>query len=74
MPRSRRTAHPRQIQFKIEASRSDLKVGDRVTPETIVGVDWDTGKCVAAALHGEVVGVTFLGGEHAFLVFIRPDF
>jgi hypothetical protein len=50
-----------------------LKVGDRVTPETLVGTDWETGKSVAAGVHGEVVGVNFLGGEHAFLVFIRPD-
>jgi hypothetical protein len=50
-----------------------LKVGDRVTPETIVGIDFDTGKSAAAGVHGEVVGVEFLGGEHALRVFIHPN-
>jgi hypothetical protein len=55
-------------------------VGNKYVVDTLkggrignVGIDFRNGKSVAAGVHGAVVGVDFLGGEHALLVSIRPD-
>ena len=62
---------PRYIRFKIAASVCDLKVGDQVSPETRVGVDYESGATVTAGCRGRVVAVTFSGGEHALIVVIE---
>ncbi len=62
---------PRHVRFKIAASWCDLRVGDQVAPETRVGVDYDSGDVVTAGCHGQVVAVTFSGGEHALIVIIE---
>jgi hypothetical protein len=49
-----------------------LRVGDAVTPETVVGTDVGTGETVTAGCRGEVIGVNFSGGEHALMVTIQP--
>ena len=60
----------RHIRFKIAASRCDLRIGDRVAPETRVGVDYESGEVVTAGCHGRVEAVTFSGGEHSLTVVI----
>ena len=62
---------PRYIRFKIAASVCDLRIGDQVSPETRVGVDYESGEAVTARCHGRVVAVTFSGGEHALIVVIE---
>jgi hypothetical protein len=59
------------IRFKIAASVCDLRIGDQVSPETRVGVDYESGEVVSAGCHGRVVAVTFSGGEHALIVIIE---
>ncbi|MBC8446953.1 MAG: YibE/F family protein [Chloroflexi bacterium] len=63
---------PDPILFKIGASRCDLRVGDRVTPETTVGEDFETGETVKAGCHGRVEGISFIADDHALVVVIRP--
>ena len=58
--------------FKIDASRCDLRIGDRVTPETKVGEDFETGETVKAGCHGEVEGINFIADDHALVIGIRP--
>ena len=70
-PRARQYRQP--VYLKIEASRCTVRVGDRVAPETKIGVDYETDRIVTAGCHGEVVAVTFSGGEHALTVAIRAD-
>ncbi len=48
----------------------DLRVGDQVSPETRVGVDYESGEVVTAGCHGRVEAVTFSGGEHSLTVAI----
>jgi hypothetical protein len=60
------------ILFKIDASRCDLRVGDRVTPETTVGEDFETGEIVKAGRHGQVEAISFSGDDHALIVVISP--
>ena len=62
---------PRYMRFKIAASVCDLRIGDQVSPETRVGVDYDSGEVVTAGCRGRVVAVTFSGGEHALTVVIE---
>jgi hypothetical protein len=70
MEQSLNSSHPRYIRFKIAASVCDLKVGDQVSPETGVGVDYESGEVVTAGCHGRVEAVTAGGGEHALTVVI----
>ncbi len=62
---------PRCIRFKIEASLCNLRIGDEVSPQTVVGIDNESGETVTAGCHGRVVAVTFSGGEHALIVVIE---
>ena len=71
MKQKPRTRSPKPVQFKIEASRCSLRVGDSVTPDTVIGTDAETGKTVTVGCHGKVMGVHFSGGEHALIVTIH---
>ena len=68
---SSRLSRSHTIRYKIEASRCDLRVGDRVAPGTVIGNDHDTGRPITAEYHGEVEAVGFSGGEHSLIVMIR---
>jgi hypothetical protein len=59
-------------QFKVEASRCNLCVGDLVSPDTVIGTDIETGETVITGCRGQVVAVNFSGGEHALMVIIQP--
>ena len=63
---------PVPIQIAVDASRCLVRIGDRVIPETVLGVGPETGEILAAGCHGEVVAMRFIGGERAFIVVIRP--
>jgi hypothetical protein len=62
---------PNRILFKIEASRCALRVDDRVTPETTIGEDFETGETLQAGCHGYVEAIHFDASDHAFFVVIR---
>jgi beta-lactam-binding protein with PASTA domain len=57
--------------FKIDASLCNLRVGDTVEPETVIGMDFETGQKVKAGRHGRVEAVSFSGGEHALTIVIQ---
>ena len=57
--------------FKIDASLCNLRVGDTVEPETVIGMDSETGEMVKAGRHGRVEAVSFSGGGHALTIVIR---
>lgn len=67
------SSHPRFVRFRIEASRCGLRVGDAVSPETVLGVDAEDGKTVTAGCHGVVEAVDFMGGEHVLYMIIRTN-
>jgi hypothetical protein len=72
MKRKHRTQSPKPVQFKIDATQCNLRIGDAVTPDTVVGTDVETGETVSAGCRGEVIGINFSGGEHALIVTIQP--
>jgi hypothetical protein len=59
--------------FKIKASRCALQVGDRLTAETFLGDDADTGEPVRAGSAGQVRAVSFSGAEYALLVLVEVE-
>jgi hypothetical protein len=59
--------------FKIDASRSSLRVGDLVTPDTVIGEDWATADLVKAGVEGTVEAISFSGVDHALLILVRPN-
>jgi high-affinity nickel permease len=61
----------RQIEFKIDASRCWLRVGDPVTPDTVIGIDATTRKVIKAGQYGRVTGILFSGGEHTLTILIQ---
>lgn|GEM_PF-3711732 len=61
----------REIEFKIDASRCWLRVGDPVTPDTVIGTDATTKKVIKAGQYGWVTGIFFSGGEHTLTIFIQ---
>ena len=56
--------------FIIEASQCELRLGDHVMPETIIGRDIKTGEIVKASCHGQVKAITFDAANHSLLVLI----
>ena len=72
MNQNLRPRSPKPVQFKIEANKCSLRVGDSVTPDTVVGTAVETGETVIAGCHGKVIGVHFSGGEHALIVTVHP--
>ena len=64
---------PKLMFYKIGASRSNVQVGDDITPHTILGEDYVTGEPVEVDLYGTVMAVNFDGGEHSLTVAIKPD-
>jgi hypothetical protein len=61
------------VAFKIEASRCRVRIGDRVSPGTVVGEDYETGETVMAGVEGRVKAVDFIPQDHAFVVEIQPS-
>ncbi len=49
----------------------NLRIGNQVSPQTVVGIDHGSGEMVTAGCRGRVVAVTFSGGEHALFVVIE---
>lgn len=60
------------VVFKVDASRINVKVGDEVLPETVIGEDVESGEEILAGIHGIVDAVQFSGSEHAMMVVVRP--
>jgi len=59
------------ILFKIDASQCDLRIGDRITPGTVIGRDWETGELLETDSEGEVTGVSFSGADHALIILVK---
>ena len=57
--------------FEIEASECDLQIGLSVTPETIIGRDFETGKMIEAGCHGRVASINFNASNHTLIVIIE---
>jgi hypothetical protein len=63
----------RQFMFIIEASQCELRLGDHVTPETVIGKGIKTGEVMMAGCHGQVKAITFDPFNHALLVVIATN-
>ncbi|HAF62485.1 MAG TPA: hypothetical protein DCK95_09185 [Anaerolineaceae bacterium] len=61
------------VVYKIEASRTGVKIGDSVQPGVFIGDDYQTGKEVNAEMHGTVQSMQFNGSEHSMEVVIKYD-
>ncbi|OGO04730.1 MAG: hypothetical protein A2Y73_07105 [Chloroflexi bacterium RBG_13_56_8] len=60
--------------FRVDASRCDLRVGDSVTPDTMIGRDLASGQEVKAGCRGKVLTITFDGADKALLIAIGLPF
>lgn len=61
----------RQIEFKIDASRYWLHMGDTVTPDMVIGMDATTKEVIKAGRYGWVTDIFFSGGEHTLTILIQ---
>jgi hypothetical protein len=59
--------------FEIEASECDLQIGSRVTPETIIGRDFETGEMMAAGCRGRVASINFNATDHTLIVVVTLE-
>jgi uncharacterized membrane protein len=59
--------------FKVKAQLFLLQVGDRVTPDTVVGQDVQLGAPVRAGRFGQVRFIGFAGDDQTLIVAIQPD-
>lgn len=59
--------------FKVDASKCELNVGDKVIPGLTIGEDYETGEEITSETNGKVEGVHFSGADHALIVLIRYD-
>jgi hypothetical protein len=57
--------------FEIDATECHLQIGDLVTPETIVGRNFETGETVMAGCYGRVESINFNAANHTLLVLIQ---
>ena len=64
---------PFAIPFEIDASCYSVRIGDRVSPKTIIGEDFATGDVVQAGCYGQVTGVAYSGGSPILTIFVQPD-
>lgn len=72
MKKSGQTCSLKPVQFRVDASKCGLCIGDAVTPDTVVGADIENGEAVKAGCHGKIMDIRFSGGEHALTVIIQP--
>ncbi|MCX7840415.1 MAG: hypothetical protein N2559_13330 [Anaerolineae bacterium] len=61
------------IPFEIDANRYNVRIGDWVSPQTIIGADFATGAAIRAGCYGQVIGVAYSGGSPILTIFVRPD-
>ena len=59
--------------FLLEASRLQVKIGQEVLTDTILGEDFESGEQVVANVDGVVESVSMMGAEHAIYVVIKVD-
>lgn len=62
--------HPSFEKFEIEGNWCQLKPGDDVVPQTVVGRDYDSGEVVRAGFHGYVAASYFNPMNHSLIVII----
>ena len=60
-------------QYEVRASVFQLKEGDRVGPETEIGIDHETGIPVTAGSSGTVANVGFNSMNHSLMVTVEED-
>jgi hypothetical protein len=65
------SANPVFRKFEIDAVECHLQIGEQVTPETEVGVDFETGEMIKAGCCGRVAAINFNASNHTLLVFIQ---
>jgi hypothetical protein len=56
--------------FEIEACYCDLRLNDRVMPETVIGNNYRTGKSVRAGIYGYVYRMYFNPSHHSLMVML----
>lgn len=56
--------------FEIDATECHLHIHQRVTPETVIGRDFQSGDTVRAECKGQVVSINFNAANHTLLVLI----
>jgi hypothetical protein len=59
--------------FEIDATECYLQIDDRVTPETVIGKDFEIEKIVTAGCHGRVVAINFNASNHTLIILIQED-
>jgi hypothetical protein len=64
---------PFAIPFEIDANCHSVRIGDRVSPQTVIGEDFETGDVIQAGCYGQVTGMAYSGGSPVLTIFVQPD-
>jgi hypothetical protein len=67
---NRHLTEPILKHFEVDASHCDLLIGDRVTPETVVGRDYKTDEMIQAGVYGQVAVISFNSTHHSLSITI----
>ena len=67
------SAQPIFRKFEIDATECHLQISDRVTPETVIGKDFETEEMVTASCHGRVAAISFNASNHTLIILIQED-
>lgn len=59
--------------FEINATECHLQIGDRVTPETVIGKDFESKEILTAGCHGRVVAISFNASNHTLIILIQEN-
>lgn len=59
--------------YKIGASHCELRIGDLVTPGTLMGEHYETGARLESEVYGQVEGIYFSGADHALVILVRVE-
>jgi hypothetical protein len=59
--------------FTLHAHACDVQLGDRVLPETPMGLDFVTGQPVTANCYGAVDSIRFGGEDYPLVVVVTPE-
>jgi hypothetical protein len=61
------------VPLDIDSNSCNIRLGDFVTPRTVIGSDSASGDLVQAGCYGTIMAVHFSGGSHSMTVFVETE-
>jgi hypothetical protein len=64
---------PSPVPISVDFDRCNVRLGDYVTPRTVIGSDCKNSALVQAGCYGTITAIRFSGSSPEMIVFIQPE-